>query len=82
MCLALKHVGGCVQIVSAMCLACVWDVSSPPTRWSLSRRLLGVERVTTNIFYPFHAILERGSISEHILNNINKVVLLRIIFEK
>lgn len=51
--------------------------SNPRTFWSLSRRLLGVEQAATTFFYPFHAIFERGIISEHILNNINRIALLR-----
>ena len=56
--------------------------SDSDTFWSLSRRLLRVERRACTFFQPFHAIHERGSISKHILIDINEIVLALTFFEK
>ena len=56
--------------------------SDSDTFWSLSRRLLRVERRACTFFQPFHAIYERGSISKHILIDTNKILLIAVFFEK
>ena len=46
--------------------------SNADTLWSVSRVLLGAERTTTTFFQPFHAIYERGTVSEHTLTVFNE----------
>ena len=47
--------------------------SESNTFWSLSRRLLGVERGACAFFQPFHAIYGRGIISERIPVDVDEI---------
>jgi len=56
--------------------------SDSNTFWSLSRRLLGVERGACAFFQPFHAIYGRGIISECIPVDVDEISFAGIFFEK
>ena len=56
--------------------------SDSDTFWSLSRRLLGVERGACAFFQPFHAIYGRGIISKRIPVDVDEISFGDIFFQK